>query len=592
MESLAQECFLIGVGLSPGIGIGKPYIYEVDEFPNSESILPFFEIEKEVNRFKAVISKVKKEIEDLKDHLEKEKIRDGASILESQLHMLDDPILSERIEIEIKNTCFNAETVFKRTLVEYQNKFQTLENSFFQEKFKDLYDISKRVLNHLQPHKGSSIKNVPEGSIVFGREFTVSDIAEADPKKIKGFVCTLGSLTSHATIIAKAKGIPYVSGIDLNLWKNIKNELTIVDGKEGTIIIYPHDETLAKYSSLSEKMTKQWEKHQITKQLDAETYDGYRVRLSANLEMVNEVPHIHQYGASGVGLFRSEYLFLSNGEFPKEEEQFEIYKQMVYQMQGQPIVIRAFDIGGDKFGSKASLYKEDNPFLGCRAIRFLLKEQEIFKNQLRAVLRASLYGDVSLMFPMISTIGEIIEAKKILQEVKDELIAKGMQFNKPLRVGCMIEVPSAAIISDILAEACDFLSIGTNDLVQYSLAVDRSNLTLSNLYSQTHLSIIRLIKHIVSEANQKGVPVTVCGEIAADPRFTPLLLGLGVQELSVSSRYIPLIKNAIRHTSIVSATKLAEKALTLHSSKEIDELLQEEYDKICREEISYCHSEC
>ncbi|MGZ3633186.1 MAG: phosphoenolpyruvate--protein phosphotransferase, partial [Parachlamydiaceae bacterium] len=308
--------------------------------------------------------------------------------------------------------------------------------------------------------------------------------------------------------------------------------------------------------------------------LRAETYDGYTVKLSANVEMASEVKALHQHGGNGVGLFRSEYAFLSHASFPTQEEQYRIYKEAVESMHGLPIVIRAFDLGGDKYLLGQKIPFESNPFLGCRAIRFLLKEKELFKEQLKAILRASNYGDVSLMLPMISSLAELQESKELLLLVQKEIEYEHRISVKGIRVGCMIEVPSAALITDLLAKECDFLSIGTNDLVQYALAVDRGNHALSHLYAATDPSIIRLIKLIVCEAHACGIPVSICGEVAANPKFTALLLGLGVHELSVSIRKIPLIKEAIRNTSIIEAIQLAEKALTLSTSGEVEALLE------------------
>lgn len=303
------------------------------------------------------------------------------------------------------------------------------------------------------------------------------------------------------------------------------------------------------------------------------------MRLSANIDMVDDVDTFHKYGGHGVGLFRSEYIFLSNDTFPTEEDQFVLYQQIVRKMNGLPIVIRTFDFGGDKWLLKQPMAIDGNPFLGCRAIRFLLKERDIFKAQLRAILRASAFGDVSLMFPMISAYSELMEAKEIVKEAREELRKRGEYTADGMRIGSMIEVPSAVIIADLLAKECDFLSIGTNDLVQYSLAVDRRNHSASGFYASTDPSVIRMIKQVVCEANHHGIPVTVCGEIAADPRFTPLLLGLGVHELSVAARYIPMIKRAIRNTAIVDATFLAERVLTLTNSRDILDLLNQEYQQ-------------
>jgi phosphotransferase system enzyme I (PtsI) len=344
---------------------------------------------------------------------------------------------------------------------------------------------------------------------------------------------------------------------------------------------------LAKYQLLRDQLNLHLQKLKQAGKLESETYDGYKILLSANIEMFSELDMLHQFGGSGVGLLRTESIFLTKENFPTEEEQYHVYRRFVEKMDGLPIVVRTFDLGGDKYLRNQQSMHEVNPFLGCRAIRFLLREKEIFKTQLRAILRASAHGDVSIMFPMVSTLSELLEAKDLLNESKQELINCGKAVSEHLPIGCMIEVPSAAIISDLLAKECDFLSIGTNDLVQYSLAVDRSNNALRNLYRPTHPSVIRLIRLVVSEANHQGIPVALCGEVAADPRFTPLLLGLGIHELSVASRYIPVVKHAIRNTSIVAASKLAEKALSLSSATEIEDLINREYRQNVPEDCFY-----
>jgi len=484
---------------------------------------------------------------------------------------------TEQVENEIYKTRKNAEMALHTLILLCQQKFDALADPFFRERFKDIQDISRRIMSHLRVSVRVSMANIPQNSIVCSRELSASDTAEANMARVEAFVTEHGGATSHAAIMARARGTPYVSSIPFEALIPHQHSTVIVDGRTGEIILNPSKKTLAQYQEIRSQLKSHLHNLSEVANLPTETYDGYRVRLSANIERANELELLHQNGGHGVGLFRSEYLFFAKAEFPSEEEQFEIYKNMVQKMKGLPIVIRTFDVGGDK-GMPSQHPQEDNPFLGCRAIRFLLKEHEIFKIQLRAILRASVFGEVSVMFPMVSTLSELIEAKQILREVQQELKRNKQEFKK-VRIGCMIEVPSAAIIADMLAKECDFLSIGTNDLVQYALAVDRSNHAMSSLYTPTHPSVLRLIKLVIHEASQYGIPVSVCGEVAADPRFTPLLLGLGINELSVATRYIPAVKHAIRSTSIVAATRLAEKALTLRTAYEIQDLLAQEYKR-------------
>lgn len=581
------EIHLKGTPISRGIAIGRAFFFahEDDNVPDFE--INNDEIEFEVLRYRRAIVRGCEELDRLQKQLTKERILEGVAILDSYLQMMRDPMLTDHVENEIRSTCRNAEHVFQTTISDYQYRFSKISDPFFRERFKDIQDVSRRVLRFLKESFRVSLAQTPADSIIFSVDLAASDAAEANIARVCAFVTTSGGATSHTAIVAKAKGIPYVTNVSLKGIAAYANAVAIVDGRTGDVFLNPKPDTIERYENLKKIVGKHLKKLHDSSNTQAETYDGYSVRLSANIEMVNEVDLLHQYGGHGVGLYRSEYEFLSQENFPTEDEQFRTYRRMFEMMKGLPIVIRTFDIGGDKQMLSSPTQQESNPIMGCRAIRFLLQEKEIFKSQFRAILRASIYGDVSILFPMVSALSELLEAKKLLQEVESDLEADGIHFTRNIRVGCMIEVPSAAIIADLLAKECDFLSIGTNDLVQYSLAVDRSNQLISGLYMPTHPSVIRLIKLIVHEANHEGIPVTICGEIAADPRFTPLLLGLGVHELSVAPRHIPIIKNAIRSASIVEATILAEKILSLSSGLEIQELLNDEYSRLVPEDCFY-----
>ena len=578
------EKYLRGVPVCRGIAIGKPIFFAFVEENIPDFSISATEIEGEIARYHRAVEKSQEDIDRLKKQLEQEEIVEGAEILEAHKQMLIDPYLTLEVENQIRNGK-NAESSFQGVIKSYYNKFNNLSVPYFRERSKDLQDIARRVMSYLCESVYYSLAHIQPGSIVFAFEFTPSDIAEANSSAVVALVASTGGTTSHAAIVAKAKGIPYVINVDFEGME--LNREVIVDGRTGDVICNPSPQTLIRYEQLRHLLKQHMFKLDDTMKLDAETYDGYSIRLSANIDMINETEIMHKYGSHGVGLFRSEHLFLGGESFPTEEEQFEIYKSMVEKMEGLPIVIRTFDIGGDKQIASRKFIHESNPYLGCRAIRFLLKERELFKIQLRAILRASAYGDVSVMFPMVSTLSELREAKALVYETAEELLKNNHKIASNLRIGCMVEVPSAAIISDLLAKECDFLSIGTNDLVQYALAVDRDNHAMGSLYTPTQPSVLRLIKLVVSEANHQGIPVTVCGEVAGDPRFTPLLLGLGVHELSVASRYIPIIKNAIRNTSIIAASRLAEQVMSLSTAAEIDSLLNEEYKQNVPEDCFY-----
>lgn len=579
-----DEIHLQGLSISRGIAIGKAFVFE-----QREDAVPHFtigegEVEAEIKRYRAAVEISRAEVSKLSRNLEIEKAPEGVAILESYQQIMQDPLLTREVEDNIRSKKKNAEAIFHAVMNQYQKKFGKIADPFFSEKAKDLQDITSRILGSLLNRANKTFADIPPDSIIFAADFTPSAVAEANRLSALALIAKGGSSTSHAAIVAKAKGIPYVANIDYDKINIRTGTLIIVDGRTGDIIVNPTEKTLQHYRSLLENYHSRMHKLEKTSHFQAETYDGYCIRISANIDMMDETDSLHRYGGSGVGLFRSENVILGNDRLPGEEEQYHVYRRIVEEMKGLPIVIRTFDIGADQ---RWLVAEESNPYLGCRAIRFLLKEQEIFKDQLRAILRASVYGDVSIMFPMISSLSELLEAKQLLNEVMEELKNdRGLKL-KPIRIGSMIEVPSAAIISDLLAKECDFLSIGTNDLVQYALAVDRDNHMMNNLYTPTHPSVIRLIKLVVSEANRHGIPVTVCGEVASDPKFTPLLLGLGVHELSVASRFIPSVKNAIRHTSILAASHLAEHVMKLSTASEIEELLIREYQKHAPEDCVY-----
>lgn len=572
-----EEILLAGAPICCGIAIGYPIFFTVDERPVPEIVLVEEEIENEVARYRTAVSRGLEEIKGLQKTLQREKINDGAAILDAHLEMMQDPILTEHVEEQIRNRKKNAEHIFHTVFSDCQKKFDAVADPFFKERFKEIQDLYRRIMGYLTGGVKKNLSDIPQDTIIFTRDLTAFDAAEAKKGCIAAFVTSSGGATSHAAIVAKAKGIPYITNVDVSNLNISENALVIVDGRTGEIIIHPTEETLAKYRALRDQFATHVEKLNSKGNEEAQTYDGYTIRISANVEVVDEIQDLHKYSGSGVGLFRTESAFLLKDSLPSEEEQFNLYKQFVDKMDGLPIVIRTFDFGGDKYPSKQMVIKEYNPFLGCRAIRFSLKEKEFFKSQLRAILRASAFGDVSILFPMISSLQELLDAKAIFQQAREELESNGVLIAPRVPIGCMIEVPSAAMIADLLAKECDFLSIGTNDLVQYALAVDRCNNSLVSLYTPTHPSVLRLIKIVVNEANHQGIRVSVCGEIAADPRFAILLLGLGVHELSVASRYIPLVKNAVRSTSIVAASKLAERALQLSSALEIEELITQEY---------------
>ncbi len=581
-----EEARLKGSPICSGIAIGSPLLFYFSEDEIPEFSIPKTEIKNEVLRYRNAIEKSRKEVVQIQKQLELDGAIEGVMIFETHLQIMKDEQITFELEAAICKKMKNAEYVFGLFIRDYERKLSMLTDEMFREKIRDVQDVASRILRNLKKSVKLSLAEVKENAIVFAKDLVPSDAAEAKKTHIGAFVTEVGGKTSHAAIIARSRGIPYVSNINLNQIDLKKGDVVIIDGRNGEVIINPTPATLSAYQALKNQLKSNLEKLSTSGNLLTETLDSYKVRLTANVEVLEELQLVHKYRGDGVGLFRSEYICLDQNRFPSEEEQFEIYKEFAKAANGLPIVIRTFDVGGDKPGDFVKI-NEANPFLGCRAIRYMLQNPTIFRSQLRAILRSSVYGQVKVMFPMVSGAFELLEAKALLHEEMKKLDLEGIAYDKHIKVGCMIEIPSAAITCDEFAKHCDFLSIGTNDLVQYSLAVDRGNQIMSYLYNPADPSVIRLIKMIVIEANRNGIPVSVCGEIAADPRFTALLLGLGVHELSCTARFIPIVKNTIRKISIISACQLAETILNMHSYKEIQKKLSEEYEKLVPQEV--CH---
>jgi phosphotransferase system enzyme I (PtsI) len=582
-----QELRLLGEGISRGIAIGDAFFFSYDDIAIPDYEVDAHSVKNELTRFIEAFDRSREEIHQIRERLVAEDAVEAVAVLEAQLAFVADPTILADMTSAIQEQHRNAEAVFHSVWYKYKLQFQAMEDPFFRERFADLEDLYRRVLKHLLGTSGIGLSGVPDGSVVFAIDLAPSDTASVQERTIAAFVTQKGGATSHAAIVARAKGIPYVGNLDLsNLPRNLSGPV-IVDGRTGAVIFNPTPDTLKAYQAMRGELYEFLHGFQGQSFHQTETYDGHSLRISANLESGEELAALKEYGGEGIGLFRSEYLYLSRNRFPTEEEQFQAYRDILVSMQGLPVVIRAFDVGGDKHSIEQQTCKELNPFLGCRAIRFLLRKPEIFRTQLRAVLRASAFGEVSLLFPLVSSLQELREVKNIVDEVRIKLLDQGHEMASNLRIGSMVEVPSAALIADLLAGECDFLSIGTNDLVQYALAVDRGNDAMSGLYSPTHPGVLRLLKFVITQAQRKGIPVSLCGEMAADPRLTPLLIGLGLHELSVATRHIPLIKNIIRRTSIVDARRIADQVLTMSEPNDILNFLSAEYQRTVPEDALF-----
>ena len=578
----SKEFRLQGAPVSEGIAIGTSFFIT----PQTDDVIPEFsirsnQVDEEILRYRGALSACKIELGYLKQNLEKEGSQEAIDIIETHLQMLEDPLITEHVEEKIRSVRRNIESVFSAVIREYEKKFSKMKDEFFQQRLIDILDLSKRILSHLGEKNKINFSDIPLSSIVFAKELIPSHTAAIQASRVSAFVTQSGGGNSHAALIARAKGIPYVSSIDVDLFQSVQGRCIIVDGQTGEIIVNPDTATLEKYKEIKTRLKTSYQLLQQDVHHITETVDGYLVHVLANIGNVNDLVEMHNYSPEGIGLFRSEYLFLEKHTlFISEEEQYAAYCELIKKSLGLFVVIRVFDVGGDK---NPNLFfeheKEANPVLGCRGIRFLLRHPNIFRTQLRAIMRAAGDADVRLLLPLVSDIHELLEAKRIINEVQDELVDQGIVNRRNYPVGCMIEVPSVVFICDAIAKEADFLSIGTNDLVQYTLGIDRSNPSMSDFCYPAHPSVIRMIKMVVMEARKQNKPVTICGEIASNPIFIPLLLGLGVNEFSCSPRYIPFVKRAIRNTVLLEAYELAQRILQMSSPTEISKTLVEAYSE-------------
>lgn len=581
-----EEIILRGLPISKGIGIGFPVFFSLFEEEVPEVSISKKEIEEEIGRYRNALDLSRKDLERLQRTSLRECPPEIAAILGTHLEIMQDPLITTVIEERIRESKQKTEAIFHRLIEEYQQRFSILQDAYFEERVRDIVDVSRRILSHLRPLCRLKMTEMAHNSVVLAHELVPSEAIEASSSLVSAFVTAVGGVTSHAAIIARAKGIPYVANVDLKFLKQADFQSVIVDGSQGLVIINPKRPTLKQYQEIKRGYLEKYKILKNAAHLKGETIDGYEIRIFANLENPKEIDLLLKHGAAGVGLFRSEYLFLANKQFPTEEEQFQIYKRMARSLKGRPLVVRVFDIGGDKQADLLptdqaahyffSIGKEANPALGCRAVRFLLRHPEILEAQLRAILRASRFGEIHILIPMVSDLSEIQEVRSILERLKKKMAQEGCKISKDIPLGCMIEVPSSAIMCDALAKETDFLSIGTNDLVQYVLAADRSNPHTSDLYFSTHPSMLRLIRMVVSSANHARKPVILCGEYAADLAMIPILIGLGIRELSVAARHIPLVKHTIRKWRILEACRLAEGALEHPSARDLKNFLATE----------------
>lgn len=559
-----------GTPISPGISIGKVVVKKITDVEIQLKV--DMNCEEEKKRFHQARAAAIDGVKEIYQQMLNTRGEKEASIFSAHIMMMEDEEFIHGVESSIDELSCNAEWALKSVTDLFVEMFLGLDNTYMQERAMDIKDIRNRIHGILTGHNLANVFSIQEPVIIIAKELTPSDTAGLQPELVLGIVSEEGGQTSHAAIIARMMGVPMVVYSESTELVE-DGQMMVFDGKTGDIYLEPNDEILSEFSTKREQL--QYIKTELCrlKGTKAITTDGREVLLVANIGTPKDVARVLENDANGVGLFRTEFLYMNRDNFPNEEEQFIAYQEVCQKMKGYPVVIRTLDIGGDKELDYLEIPKEMNPFLGCRAIRFCLNKVDLWKVQLRALLRASVYGDLQIMFPMIATMDELMQAKAILEEVKEDLRTHQIAFNEKVPVGMMMETPAAAIMADVFAREVDFFSIGTNDLIQYTMAVDRMNLTVAHLYSQYDPAVIRLIKKIVESGHEAGIWVGICGEAAADPNLLPLWVGLGVDELSMSPISILETRSSIQKLSWEASDLLSQEILKLKTSQDIKERL-------------------
>ena len=587
-EQTRTDIVLKGIGVSPGINIGRAYLIEGGSLETpAYCYLDTTYISSEVKRFKNAVQESKDQLMKIRNRLLKDgKGKEHIRIVDAHLMMLEDKMLIDDTIKTIKKEKVNAEWAIKMVMKEIREFFDSIDDEYIRERGSDIDHICDRVLKNLMGKKHETISEIKEEVIIVAHDLAPTDTAQMVKDKVLGFLTDIGGKTSHTAIVARSLEIPAVVGLESITQKVNAGDTLILDGTSGMVIINPSQKVIKDYQKKKGQYSDYERVLHHYRKLPAEMQDGRRIRLMGNIEMADEIPSILDHGAEGIGLYRTEFLYINRKDLPTEDEHFKIYKDVVERVSPHPTIIRTLDIGGDKFLSQMELAPEMNPAMGLRAIRFCLKEPDIFKTQLKGILRASVFGNLKIMFPMISGVDELRKAKAIMEKAKDELRSEGVAFNPKIFVGAMIEIPSAAIIADILAKEVDFFSIGTNDLLQYALAIDRVNEHVAYLYEPLHPSALRIIKNITDAAHKAGIAVDVCGEMAGEPEYALILLGLGLDQLSMNALSILKVKKIIRSIKYSEAKEIVETALTFSTAQEVERFIRNETAKRFPEEYS------
>ena len=557
-----------GISGSRGVAVGNVYRYIQEEIVIPDYTVAEDKVEAEIGKFASAMAATLKQLDTIRQKALKDMGPEEAAIFEAHMQIAQDPSLSDGIKSLVETSHTNVVAATAQTIETFANIFLGMEDAYMRERGADIKDIGDRLMRNMLGMNPRGLSHISGEVILVAQDLAPSDTASLDKNVVKGIVTAAGGPTSHAAIMARTLEIPAVMGVG-DIESFVDGNKAVVLGTDGIVEMNPSDADWDEYTNQAAAFQEELKRLRESANLEAITTDGHHVELFGNIGKAKDAKNALTMGAQGIGLYRTEFLYMENDELPAEDVQFEEYKKVAQDMKGKPVIIRTMDIGGDKELKCLDLPSEMNPFLGYRAIRISLNRPDIFKVQLRALLRASAFGDIHVMYPMIASVEEVKQANAMLDECKEELTAEGKEFNKDIKVGIMIEVPAAAVISPILAKYVDFFSIGTNDLCQYTLAVDRMNEAIGSLYQPLHPGVLRLIKHVIDASHEQGKFTGMCGELASDPVATMILLGLGLDEFSMTASSIPLIKNILRSVSKAECEEVANKALTMDTAEEI-----------------------
>ncbi|MBP1729812.1 MAG: phosphoenolpyruvate--protein phosphotransferase [Deltaproteobacteria bacterium] len=592
-QEASEKKGLHGLGVSSGIAIGKAYLVERGRIHVEKHAVKDEQVEREISRFRHAIKNAHAQLSAIKETIPDDDVRRHAFIIDAHILMIQDEFFLKEVIETIKSKKVNAEWALDIVVTKFMSSFEKVADPYLRERGHDLDYIHQRLLRIMTERTGSGIyhKSIKGKAIIVAHDLSPADTIQINLEKTSGFVTDVGGRTSHTSIVARALEIPAVVGLGNITGIVSDGDTLIIDGDSGTVIINPTKEVQKEYLAKHAQLTAQRREFLRLGKLRAETQDGFKMRIGANVELLAELDIVERYGAEGVGLYRTEYIYLSSKTLPTEMDHYHIYRKLAENKALKYTTIRTLDIGGDKFVSEVEVPKEINPAMGLRAIRLCIKEMDLFKAQLRGILRASVYGPLKILFPMVSGMEEVKKAKAILRECMDELKNEHVPFDEEIRVGIMVEVPSTCMITDLLADEVDFFSIGTNDLIQYTLAIDRVNEYVSYLYEPLHPAVLRMIKKTVDDAHAHRIDVAICGEMAGEPLYVPILLGLELDEMSMNAYAIPRVKKIIRGLRHAYCKDLVKQLLANDSPKESERLVRQEMARLFPDDFGSAYQE-